>query len=105
MIINTLNRQRIVASNLIVRDEGSDAVLSFHWIGLRRFRRQGAFIRDETAELNRRLCGIFPRLSYLRITIGEASHGRRWVRLVQFRVAMDELAYMVPQPVAERTCA
>ncbi|MEN6625561.1 MAG: hypothetical protein ABFD69_04955 [Candidatus Sumerlaeia bacterium] len=106
IVTAALHRQKIVISNLSVREEGGQVILSFHWIGLRRHRRLGQYFHDETAELGRRLRGLFPRLADLSVTIDATPHGRRWNRLVQFRVAVEELEYMMNlQPVDAERCA
>ena len=105
ILLSALHRQKIIGLNLSVREEGSEAVLAFHWIGLRRHRRHGSFYKDDTAELSRRLTGIFPGLSELSISIDTVAHGRRWNRLVQFRVNCDDLEYTMQLQPVERSCA
>lgn len=104
-VLTALNREKIVATNVSVREEPGEAVLGFHWIGLRRRRPYGSFIDDGTAELTARLRNIFPKLTDVKVMIDTTSHGRRWNRIVQFRVAAEEFDSILNMQPAERSCA
>lgn len=101
IVLSALKRHKIVASNLKVHDDGGEAVLAFSLLGVRRLRRQGSLHRDDTAELKRRLYGIFPGMNDLNIKVEAMTQGRRWNRTVQFRMACEELEYMVNLQPAE----
>lgn len=101
IVLTALKRHEIVASNLKVRDDGDEAVLAFHLLGLRRLRRQRSLHRDDVAELERRLYAIFPGMNDLNLQIEAMTQGRRWNRTVQFRMACEELEYMVNLEPAE----
>ncbi len=91
IVMSALSRYQIVVSNLSVQNEGEKAVLTFNLVGLRRLRRPRRPLRDEAAELERRLHRIFPGLEGLTLGIEAVKAGRRWRRTVRFRLAGEEL--------------
>jgi hypothetical protein len=101
-LLAALIRHKIIASHVTIQEREGEATVSFRWLGLRRYRRHGSYIKDEPAEMRRRLCGILPGLSDVSQTIDQTGGGRRWILIVQCKIPTEELddsLRLQPEPV------